>query len=78
MKIDQHELALRMLEAAVGFRRPPNMTAADAFKCGPANLRHAYIRAAQAATVYFAECAGPLNIISNRIDDIDPSRERVQ
>lgn len=78
MKIDQHELALRMLEAAVGFRRPPNMSAEDALRCGPENLRHAYGRAAQAATVYFMECAGPLNIISNRIEDQDPSRERVQ
>ncbi len=62
MKLDRDELALRMLEAAVGFRRPQNMTTAEAFECGPKSLRDSYARASVAAIQYFIECAGPITI----------------
>jgi hypothetical protein len=67
MKLDRDELALRMLEAAIGFRRPPNLTAAQAMMHGPKVLREAYQRAAGAACAYFVECAGPITILGNPI-----------
>lgn len=76
MKLDRDELALRMLEAAIGFRRPPNVTAAEAFECGPQNLRDAYTRASIAACQYFIECAGPLMIIGSPIKPA-PDREAI-
>lgn len=67
MKLDRDELALRMLEAAVGFRRPSELTAEEALACGPAALRDAYVRASVAALQYFIECAGPMTILGNPI-----------
>lgn len=75
MKLDRDELALRMLEAAVGFRRPPNMTAEQALACGPKHLRDAYVRASIAACQYFIECAGPLMIGGSAV--AQPDRESV-
>jgi hypothetical protein len=77
MKLDQYELALRMLEAAVGFRRPPGLSAQEALTYAPDNLRHAYLRAAQAATVYFVECAGPRTIVCEPVADNDPVLQKV-
>lgn len=62
MIIDQHELALRMLEAAVGLRRPPNKTAEEALALAQPNLRTAYMRAAGAAVAYFVEQGARIEI----------------
>lgn len=75
MKIDRHELTLRMLEAAVGMKRPKGHDALEALGHAPANLRGAYERATTAAIQYFIECAGPIMIVG--VERQDPTRETV-
>lgn len=76
-KLDQDELALRMLESAVGMKRPGGLNATQALGCGPPHLTGTYRRAAAAALTYFIECAGPLTIIPEPKHYPDPSVESI-
>lgn len=77
-KLDQDELALRMLEAAVGMKRPAIMRDATAvLDAGPVNLAVAYRRKAAAALAYFIECAGALTIIPQPVQPSGDDREDI-
>lgn len=77
MKLDQDELACRMLEAAVGVTRPHGLTAIESLMRGPAHLREAYQRAAVAAISYFIECAGPIDVLSSPREPTDSDRSKI-
>lgn len=73
MKIDRAELALRMLEAAVGMRRPASLTIDEAMAAAPPQVRDSYTRASVAAVQYFIECAGPMMILNPTVPADDRS-----
>lgn len=77
MKLDQNELALRMLEAGIGVKRPPGLTTVEALDHAPKNLLGAYMRASAAALRYFIECAGPLTILPDVRSYPDPAIESI-
>lgn len=65
VKMDQNELALRLIEAIAGngMTRPSGLTPVELLMRLNAETVAAYQRAAAAAISYFLECAGPLDVI---------------
>jgi hypothetical protein len=59
--IDERELAVRMMEAAIQIRRSPGKSAEDLLKDAPADWGPAFQRAARAAMAYWSECIEAAN-----------------
>lgn len=59
--IDEGELAIRMVEAALRIKRPPGETAAEVLDSFPADWGEAFHRAARAAMLYWQECIEAAN-----------------
>lgn len=56
-EISEAELAVRMIEAVGGYKRPPGLSAAAILDDRtPADVRAVVLRQARAALAYFAEC----------------------
>jgi len=58
-EIDEAELAVRMVEAAIGLKRPPGATARETL--ADADWGPAFERAARAAMEYWQECLVQMN-----------------
>lgn len=59
--IEEGELAVRIAEAVIGMKRPPDMTTAQVLASMPENQGVEFLNAARAAMGYWRECIDGAN-----------------
>lgn len=76
-KLDQDELALRMLEAATNMVRPKGLAPTECLQKINPQIVAGWQRAAAQAIAYFAECVGPLDALPQPVSPVEKAITKI-